>query len=314
MKKLISIVTPCYNEEASIEKCILAVQSVFATELQDYDYEHIFCDNSSKDRTFEILEQYAKRDKRIKIVLNSRNVGPFKSMFNGVCRSSGDAVIPFLPVDLQDPPTLIPEMIALWQRGYDIVAGKRQTRAEPFLLRIFRTIFYKVLNLISEFEVPEGVGEFQLLDRNVVNAVLQYKSRYPFLRTMIASVGYKRVILPYHWSKRDTGKSRLSIFNLIDQALVGFFSFTMAPLRLSIWLGFLIAAMCFIYGFYVITITLMGLATPQQGVITLIVSIMFLFGIQLILFGILGEYIGQIHRDVQGGNIVNEEKVINFDQ
>lgn len=314
MKKLISVVTPCYNEEAGIEKCILAVRAVFEEHLADYDYEHIFCDNSSQDKTFEILAKYAEQDKRIKVILNSRNVGPFKSMFNGVKRSSGEAVIPFLPVDLQDPPSLVPEMISLWQSGNDIVAGKRQTREESFVMRISRSIFYKMLNLISEFEVPEGVGEFQLLDRKVVDAVLAYKSRYPFLRTMIASVGYKRAILPYHWSKRDNGKSRLSIFNLVDQALIGLFSFTVAPLRLSIWLGFLIAILCFFYGFYVIAITLLGLATPGQGIITLIVSVMFLFGVQLILFGVLGEYIGQIHRDVQGGNVVNEESVVNFDK
>ena len=281
--------------------------------LPGYDYEHIFCDNCSTDSTFAILQNYAKDDKRIKVILNSRNVGPFKSMYNGVQRSCGHAVIPFLPVDLQDPPSLIPEMVALWESGYDIVAGKRETRAETFILRMSRAIFYKILNFISEFEVPEGVGEFQLLDRKVVNAVLLYKSRYPFLRTMIASVGYSRVILPYHWSKRSVGKSRLSVFNLVDQAFVGFFSFAVAPLRFSIWLGFLVAFLCFIYAFYVVAISLMGLASPQQGVITLIVSVLFLFGVQLTLFGILGEYIGQIHRDVQGGDVVNEKEVINFD-
>jgi len=312
MTKLISIVTPCYNEEKSVEKCIKAVRSVFANELKDYDFEHIFCDNSSTDRTFAILESFARTDKRIKLILNSRNYGPFKSMYNGVARSSGDAVVPFVPADLQDPPSLLPEMVQLWESGYDIVAGRRESRGESFFFRFARSAFYKLLNLLSEFEVPQGVGEFQLLDRRVVEAILRYRSRYPFLRTMIASVGFKRVILPYHWAKRENGKSRLSLLDLTGQALIGFFSFSSAPLRLSILLGFLIAFLCFVYGAYVVVLNLMGLSTPQQGIIALIVSLMFLFGVQLMLFGILGEYVAQIHRDVQGGNIVNEERDVNF--
>ncbi|MGC6512564.1 MAG: glycosyltransferase family 2 protein [Parvibaculales bacterium] len=313
-KPIISIITPCFNEEKSIENCLSAVQEVFEKHLPEYEYEHIFCDNASDDKTVKILKSHAQKNSRIKVIVNSRNYGPFRSMFNGLRRASGGAVLPFLPADLQDPPTLIPEMIKLWESGYEIVAGKRETRAEPLPLRFARNIFYRLLNWMSDFDVPHGVGEFQLLDRKVVDAVLGYESQYPFLRTMIASVGYKRVILPYHWDKRAHGKSRLSVFNLVDQAMTGFFSFNSKPLRMSIWMGFLIAVLCLAYGVYVAFIAIFGLASPPEGIFTLIMSVMFLFGVQLIFFGVLGEYISQIHRDVRGGKVVYEKEIINFDQ
>ena len=313
-RALISIVTPCYNEEASVESCVQAVRQVFEQELADCDYEHVFSDNCSSDRTVDILKALAAEDRRIKIVVNSRNFGPFRSMFNALRRTSGDAVITFLPVDLQDPPTLIPEFVKLWRSGYEIVAGARKTRAEPFLLRNARAVFYWILNRISDFEVPEKVGEFQLIDRRVVDAVLTYKDKYPFVRSLIASVGYRRVIVPYHWEKRQRGRSRLSLFNLVDQAMTGIFSFSTLPLRISILIGLAVAGSCFLYGLAVIVIALMGWSSAPPGVFTLIVGLFFLFGVQLTFFGIMGEYLMQIHRQVRGGEVVFERETVNFGQ
>ena len=312
-EKKISIITPCFNEEETILECISAVKDVMEKCLPEYNYEHIFCDNNSTDGTVEKLKSIALYDNRIKIIVNSRNFGPFRSMYNGLKRSSGDAVITFLPVDMQDPPQLIPKFVRYWESGTEIVCGARETRAEGYFMRISRKIFYKALNTLSDFEVPQSVGEFQLIDRKVANAVLEYKDPYPILRTMIASVGYSRVIVPYHWKERRKGKSRLRISNLFDQAMVGLSSFSSAPLRLCIWLGLIIGIICFFYSLFVLFAALFEIATAPSGVFTLLVAVFFLFAVQFILFGVMGEYILQIHRHVRGGPVVFEKEVYNFD-
>ena len=310
--KLISIVTPCFNEEDSIENCVIKVREMFNAELPEYDYEHIFCDNCSTDSTVGILKNLAAEDSRIKVIVNSRNFGPFRSMFNGLKRSSGDAVIPFLPVDLQDPPHLIPEFVRHWESGVDIVAGARETRAERLTMRLARKLFYKGLRFFSDFESPESVGEFQLIDRKVASAVLTYNDTYPFVRTMIASVGFKRLIIPYHWAEREHGNSKLSIRNLIDQSFVGLFSFSTIPLRAAIWLGLMMAILSFFYSIYVLITAVFGLAEAPSGIFTLLVGFFFLFSVLFLFIGILGEYVLQIHRQVRGGSVVFETELINF--
>lgn len=313
MKKKISVISPCLNEEKNLINCYEAVKKVFEEQLPQYDYEHIFSDNCSSDQTPQMLQELAGKDSNVKVILNSRNFGPFRSMFNALKRSSGDAVITFLPLDLQDPPSLIPEFVTLWEGGYEVVAGARKTREENSLLRACRTIFYRIVNRLAEFEIPEKVGEFQLIDRKVVDAVLSYRDQYPFLRGMIASVGFRRIIVPYDWKKRKIGRSRLNIFMLIDQALNGIFSFSQVPMRICSILGVTISAICVLYSFVITILYLLGLATAPAGTLTLIVALFLLSGIQLSFIGILGEYIGSIHRQSRGGPLVVERETINFD-
>lgn len=311
-KKMISVITPSYNEEESIEACILRIREVFENHLPSYDYEHIICDNCSSDRTTQIIKEFAQKDKRIKLVVNARNFGVFKSMFNGLKRSSGEAIIPLLPVDLQDPPELIPEFVSLWENGYDIVAGARTVRKEPWLMQKTRALFYRILNFISDFEIPEKVGEFQLIDRKVANSVLQYKDRYPFLRSLIASVGFKRIIVPYVWKKRAHGKSRMNLFILIDQALNGFFSFSTFPLRVIFIVGTLVFAICLAYCVLLLGLYVTGNFFAEPGIPTILLAIFFFSGIQLMSVGILGEYVHSIHRQSRGGPVVFEKETVNF--
>ena len=311
-KKIISIVTPCLNEEKSLVTCYETVRRIFAEQLPQYEYEHIFSDNGSSDQTPKMLRELAKRDSRVKVILNSRNFGPFRSMFNGLRHSRGDAVVTFLPVDLQDPPTLIPEFVELWESGYEIVAGARAARAESWLMRSVRSIFYKIVNRLADFEVPEKVGEFQLIDRKVADAVLEYRDLYPFLRGLIASVGFKRVIVPYRWEKRQIGKSRLSVFSLFDQAMNGFFSFSSLPMRIGTIFGGIMSILCTAYAVSVTIAYVFGYVNAPPGTITIIVSVFFLSGIQLLFIGILGEYILTIHRQVRGGPMVVERETINI--
>ena len=171
MKKLISIVTPCYNEALNVRACRDAVRRIFERELPDCDYEHIFCDNDSKDGTPAILRELAAEDPHVQVIFNSRNFGPFRSMFNGILSTSGDAVLCFLPADLQDPPELIPQMVERWQSGYEVVYGVRAQREENFLMRGIRRVYYRLVTRLADIEIPMNVGEFQLVDRCVIEAL-----------------------------------------------------------------------------------------------------------------------------------------------
>jgi glycosyltransferase involved in cell wall biosynthesis len=311
--KTVSVVTPCFNEIDNVRHCYERIKAIFAEKLPQYRVEHIFADNASTDGTTEILRDIATADKSVKVVFNSRNFGPFRSLFNGLRYATGDAIMVFVAADLQDPPELIPEFVKHWENGIEVVAGARAQREEGLILRTGRHVFYRILNRLSDFEIPPDVGEFQLIDRKVWHAVMQHDDHHPYLRGIIASVGFKRLIIPYKWVKRERGASKNNQFGrLMDQALNGIFSFTSVPLRLCIYVGFSIAALCLLYG----TIALIGfllepsLAPP--GIATIFVATFFLSGLQLSFIGILGEYVTSIHSQVRGGPVVVERERLNI--
>ncbi len=218
-----------------------------------------------------------------------------------------------MPADLQDPPELIPEFVKLWEQGYDIVAGARAVREESFLLRKCRSLFYRFLNRLSDFEIPEKVGEFQLIDRKVADCVLLYDDRAPFLRSMIASVGFKRKIVPYTWKARKAGKSHMTLSILVGHALNSLFSFSTKPLRFIFIIGLLIFLFCILYLVFFISFYILGFIHADRGIPTLIFSLYFFAGIQLMSLGIIGEYIHSILRQSRGGPAVFEEALVNFD-
>jgi polyisoprenyl-phosphate glycosyltransferase len=310
--KTISVVSPCFNEEENVYACYERVKEIFEQELPNYRLEHIFADNASTDRTVEILRQIAASDSNVKVILNARNFGPFRSLFNGLRYATGDAILVFLPVDLQDPPELIPEFVRHWESGIEVVAGARANREESFLLRSCRRIFYRVVNSLSDFDIPPDVGEFQLIDRKVWQAVVSHDDHYPYIRGIIASCGFKRLIVPYTWKARKRGLSKNNLPRLVDQALNGIFAFTNAPMRFCIYVGFGIAALCFVYAAFSIlaSIAVPNLAPP--GIMTVIVSLFFLSGVQLAFIGMLGEYVTSIHAQVRRGPIVIEREKINI--
>lgn len=310
----ISIVSPCFNEEDNVEACYEAVLNLFAANgpLAGYEREHIFSDNASQDGTVDILRRLAQ-DPCVKVILNSRNFGPFRSNFNALRYATGDAVLVFLPVDLQDPPELIPEMVHHWQNGIEVVAGARTNRQETVSLRICRRLFYKLVSLLSDFDIPENVGEFQLIDRKVWEVVVSHHDQYPYIRGIIASAGFRRLIIPYTWNARKRGISKNNLLRLIDQAMNGIFSFTSAPMRLSSFLGFIIAFLSFIYAIFAIVIGLIFPGVAPRGTQTIIVALFFFSGLQLMFIGLLGEYITAIHAQVRRGPMVVERERINID-
>jgi glycosyltransferase involved in cell wall biosynthesis len=310
---MISIVTPCFNEEASVRECYETVKAMTVRDLSAYDIEHIFCDNSSTDSTLSILREIAQSDRSVKVIVNSRNFGILRNNYNGVLNASGDAVVLFMPVDLQDPPELIPTFVKLWEAGTEIVYGIRAQREESFMLRNARRLYYQLLSRLSYVDYPPNVGDFQLVDRKVINAMKRIDDAQPFMRMMPFECGFRSVGVPYTWRARKHGVSRNRLNQLIDQGLNGLISFSNAPVRLALWAGFFIAGLSFIYTIGVFLMTLFGFVESQRGLPTVIVAIFFFGGVQLLFLGVIGEYIIAIFNQVRRRPIVFERERINFE-
>jgi len=311
--KTISVVTPCYNEEENIEECYRTIKELFEKELPNYQREHIFCDNASTDRTVEILREIARSDPSAKIILNARNAGPLRSNYNGVMATTGDAIVLFMPADLQDPPELIPEMVGNWEKGVEIVYGIRATRSEGLIMRSLRKFYYRLICNFSTIKVPPDVGDYQLVDRRVVEAMRDVEDGYPYMRIMTFEAGGRAAGIPYHWRARKRGISKNSMLQLLDQGLNGLVTFTAAPMRLALYFGFLIALISVAYALlnFILAIVFFGeLAEP--GILTLIVALFFFGGVQLFFLGLLGEYIIAIYGQVRRKPLVTERERINF--
>lgn len=311
--KTISIITPCYNEEESILDCIGAVESLFTIQLPEYTYEHIICDNASTDRTVDVLRATAKDNPRLKVIVNARNFGILKNTYNGVMAATGDAVLLFLPVDLQDPPEMIPEFVRKWEEGYEIVYGLRAQREESWLLRSARKLYYRVLSRVSYVDYPPDAGDFQLIDRRVHNAMKKVNDAQPFMRLMTFDAGFRSIGIKYTWRARKYGKSRNRLLDMIDQGLNGLISFSSAPVRFGLLAGFLLAAASVLYAIAILILGLFGAITAPQGTTTVIVAIFFFAGVQIFLTGLVGEYVMAIFNQVRTKPMVNERERINFD-
>jgi glycosyltransferase involved in cell wall biosynthesis len=312
-RKKISIVSPCYNEQDNVRACYETVRTLFERDLPGYEREHVFADNCSTDGTVAILREIAASDPAVKIVVNARNFGVFRSTFNALRYATGDGTLLMLPVDLQDPPDLLPQFVRLWEQGYDVVAGQRSNREEGLIMRTMRGTFYRIVNRLAGFEIPEGVGEFQLVDRKVLDNVLKYDDHYPYIRGMVAACGFKRIVIPYVWKSRKHGVSKIRIWELFDQAFNGMFSFTNVPMRLCTLFGFALAACCLLYAVVTLGAFVIAPAMMPRGLMSVVIGMFFLFSIQLIFIGLLGEYVTSIHAQVRRGPLVTERERLNID-
>lgn len=311
-KNLISIITPCYNEELSVEECIKEVRRVLSTELPNYDYEHIFTDNASNDRTVEILRDHAKNDSHIKVIVNSRNVGPFRNMWNGLKHASGQIIVPMIPADLQDPPSVIPMMIKEWELGSLIVYGIRSKRIEGFLMRNIRSLYYKLIRKFSGTDIPLNSGEFLLADRRIIDSIIEIDDEYPYIRGLIAQTGGKSSSVKYVWERRNFGKSKNNFGSLIDQGLNGFISTSRIPARFIMLIGILISFLAFLAAGILMLLFVTNPVRPALGIPTLIISGLFLGGLQLLFLGIIGEYVLSVHSQVRKRPPMFEIEKINF--
>jgi FkbM family methyltransferase len=309
----ISIVTPCYNEELNVDECYAQVRALFEGELHRYDHEHIFCDNSSTDGTVAKLQAIARRDKRVKIIVNSRNFGALANIFNGLTATSGDAVVVMLAADLQDPPAIMTDFVRLWEQGYEVVYGIRQVREESWLLRTGRRIFYRMVNSFSPFFIPENVGEYQLIDRIVADHVVKMEDHFPFVRGMIAYCGFKAIGVPYTWTRRRHGVSSSTLARLVEQGLNGIVSFSNVPMRFVLAGGFVVAIISFLSALVLLVYSAVHYREfAPPGIPLLTIMLAFFSGLVLFVLGFIGEYIIAIHAQVRKRPLVIERSRMNF--
>jgi polyisoprenyl-phosphate glycosyltransferase len=286
----ISVVVPCFNEEGNID----AIYQLIKTELDTYvNFEFVFIDDGSSDNTLLNIIQLSQQDSRIHYIVLSRNFGHQNALKAGLDYAKGDCVIS-LDADLQHPPKLIKEFIDKWQQGYEVVYSVRKSDPELGLFkRITSKFFYKFINFFSDTAIQEGAADFRLLDRKVVDVIKSLPENYLFIRGLTSWVGFQQIAIEYKPEKRFSGESKYSLKRMIHFASSGVTSFSTKPLKLSIYLGFIIAMISFLYGLFAIYEAIFT-SNVIQGWTSVIVSVLFIGGIQLIMIGILGEYLGKL--------------------
>jgi glycosyltransferase involved in cell wall biosynthesis len=297
----ISIVTPCFNEEDNVEICALKLREAMRNYLPKVSYEHIFVDNNSTDKTFKILTKLAKRDKNIKVIRNSRNVGSFNNTWIGMKYCTGKYVVPSLAADLQDPPDHIPKMYRLLKKANVLmVYGVMENREEKIFMKKMREMYYSLVNFASPIDIPRNSGEFLIADARLVKSVLETEDKYPYIRGLFAQAQVNAKPIYYKRILRKRGKSGENLVSLINHALNGFISTTRAFPRIILAFGLLVS----ISSIFMAIINLLIFATKhnssvQSGVPTLLISVFFFSGIQLLFLGIATEYIQAIYRQVR---------------
>ncbi len=308
----ISIIVPMYNEHEVIDIFFTEIRRVM-DKIPEYSYEVICVNDGSRDNTLDILKKYAEQDKRIKIISFSRNFYKEQALFAGLEYCSGKAAVP-MDVDLQDPPELIYEFVKKWQEGYDVVYGVRADRSDDgFVKRISALGFYKIYNMIAERPVPYNTGDYRLMSRKVIEAVKQIKEKKLFMKGLFNWVGFKSCGISYKRPERAAGTTKWNYWKLWNFALDGITSSTTLPLRIWTYVGSFIAFFAFLYAAYIIIRTLvLGVGVP--GYPSLLVSILFFGGVQLIVLGIFGEYIGRIFTEVKNRPLYIIDEKVNFDE
>ncbi len=293
---VLSIVCPMYDEEEALAPFLERLLPVLAATRERFE---IVCVNDgSRDATLERLLEAARKESSIRVLDLSRNFGKEAALTCGIDHARGAAVIP-IDVDLQDPPELIPEMLALWRQGFDVVLAQRNDRSSDHLLkRKTAEWFYWLHNVISDSPIPPNVGDFRLMDRKVVEALKSLPERRRFMKGLFAWVGFRQAIIPYSREVRQAGVSKFSGWNLWNFALEGITSFSTAPLRVWTYLGLIIALLAFVYGAFIVGRVLL-LGRDMPGYASLITVVLFLGGVQLIGLGVLGEYLGRIYTETK---------------
>jgi glycosyltransferase involved in cell wall biosynthesis len=309
--KTISIITPCYNEEANVEELYRCVRAEMV-KLGRYRYEHIFIDNGSHDHTVSVLKKIAGSDHNVKVIVNTRNFGHIRSPIHAFLQAQGDVVIGIV-ADLQDPPELIPEMIAKWEEGYSMVLCIKRTSEENPVMFWLRKKFYQMVQRLSTIETFENFTGFGLYDRKVVEAVRAFGDPYPYFRGMIAEIGLPHYELPYDQPARKRGITKNNFYTLWDIAMLGITNLSKVPLRLVTFLGFAGSALSLLTALGYLAYKLMFWANFTVGIAPLVIGLFFLGSVQLLSMGILGEYIGSIHTQVQKRPYVIEKERVNFE-
>ena len=309
--KRISVVTGCFNEEENVNELYEQVKAVFVN-LPQYEYEHIFIDNASKDRTVVILKEIAHKDHRVKIIVNTRNFGHIRSPYHALMQATGDAVISIV-ADLQDPPTMIKEFINKWEEGYKIVIGVKTQSEESPLFFAIRRAYYTLVGRLSEVELIKNFTGFGLYDQKVIEILRSIEDPYPYFRGLICDIGFQRAVIEYVQPSRKRGFTKNNFYDLYDLAMLGITNHSKVPLRLATMTGFIVAIISLVVALGYFGYKLVFWENFQVGMAPLVIGLFFFSSVQLIFIGIIGEYIGAIHTQVLKRPLVIEKERINFD-
>jgi polyisoprenyl-phosphate glycosyltransferase len=307
--KLISIITPCFNEEENVRELHERIAQVMSR--LNYDYEHILIDNASTDQTVEILKEISAKDQHVKVIINTRNFGQIRSPYHALLQTRGAAVV-CMAADLQDPPERIPEFIKQWEEGYKVVVGVKTRSEESWLFYFLRTIYYRVARRLSDVPLIENFTGFGIYDRVVVEALREINDPYPYFRGQIADLGYQRAEIEFTQPRRKRGVTKNNFYTLYDIAMLGLTGYTKVPLRIATMFGVLSAVISFLIGLSYLIYKLIFWYQFSLGSAPLVIGLFFLGSVQLMFLGIVGEYIGAIYTQVVHRPLVIEKERINF--
>ena len=309
----VSIVVPAYNEEENIRLLSEEVIRELGQNLADYDYELIFIDNNSKDNTRNIIRELCKNNPKIKAIFNLKNFGPDNSPYYGLLQATGECAI-LLCADFQDPIDMLPQMVREWEKGYKVITAIKKTSKENPVMRLFRTIYYKLIRKMADTEIIEHFTGFGLYDKEFLDILRKLDDPIPLLRGVVAEFGENRLEVPYEQQKRRAGKSHIKFFTLYDVAMRSFTSYTKVGLRLATFVGFFVALLSFIIAMVYLVIKLCNWYAFNMGTAPILIGLFFLGSVQLIFMGLMGEYIISINRRAMKRPLVVESERINFEE
>jgi glycosyltransferase involved in cell wall biosynthesis len=308
--KLITILTPCYNEVLNVQEVHRRLMTV-AAQLPEYRFEHLFIDNASADGTIEVLREMAAEDPGVKVIVNARNVGPDRSSMHALMQAKGDAV-GSLVADLQDPPELFIDMIREWEKGFPIVAAIKNSSDESGVMYGIRTAYYRLVARLTNVRILEHFTGFGLYDRSVIEKIRTgFPDPYPYFRGMIAELGLPVAKVFYNQKRRERGITSNNFYSLYDLAMLGITNLSKVPLRLVIFCGFISAFLSFVIGMFYLVYKLIFWSNFTVGIAPVVLGLFFLGSVQLIALGIIGEYVGSIHTLVLNRPLVTERERIN---
>ncbi len=311
MKKL-SVTTSCYNEAGNIEELYSELTGVLTRGLaQPYDYEIIIADNDSTDETPRLLREIASHDKRVKVILNTRNFGPTRSGYNALLQASGDAVIG-IASDLQNPPSMIKDFVEKWEQGHKVVMAVKTHSEEPRIVYLLRTLYYETLARLSDVHLVSHFTGFGLYDKQVIDTLRSLDDPYPYFRGLISDIGFKPAIIEFTQPARKHGKSKSNLLYLYEEAMLGITSYTKLPLRVATIAGFVAALLSFLIGLFYLVYKLLFWTSFSLGIAPLAIGLFFFGSIQLMFLGIIGEYVAMIYTQVLHRPLVYEKERLNF--
>lgn len=311
MKKKVSILVPCYNEVENVKPLSEAIMQVFADKLPQYDYEIVFIDNDSTDGTRDLLEEMGKNNPKIKAIFNAKNFGHIRSPFYGLLQLDGDCTM-LMCADFQDPPELIPEFVNAWAEGYKVVIGRKTNSMESKLMYGLRKVYYKLIKKMSDVEQIENFTGFGLYDKSFIEVLRSLDDPMPYMRGIVAELGYKRKDIEYEQPQRKAGKTKNNFYTLYDMAMLGITSYTKVVLRLATIVGFIFSAISFVIAIIYLILKLVNWQDFAAGTAPILIGLFLIGSLLMFFIGFMGEYILNINTRVMKRPLVIEEKRINF--